>query len=128
MIKFLKTKILLVLSTAIVWFFGSPGVTHALLGLLTKPFEVVIEILMFLIIGGGLSYVALLASQGILTWVASPNFIKVSFTKADNVVVTAGWTVVRDFTNLLFILVLIAIGLMTALRTSKEYQVQKTLP
>ncbi len=128
MIKFLKTKILLVLSSAMIWFFGSPGITHALLGLLTKPFEVIIEILMFLILGGGMSYVALVATQGILNWVASPNFIKVSFTGADNVMVTAGWTVVRDFTNLLFILVLIVIGLMTALRTSKEYQVQKTLP
>ncbi len=61
----------------------------------------------------------------ILSWVISPDFINISFT--NNPFVTAGWGIVRDFANMFFIIVLMVIGLATALRR-KEYEAKKTLP
>lgn len=69
--------------------------------------------------------VFLTASQGILQWVISTDFISVKFTQ--NPIVDIGWTTVRDFANMFFILILVAIALGTALRI-REYEVKKLLP
>jgi 16S rRNA (adenine1518-N6/adenine1519-N6)-dimethyltransferase len=67
-----------------------------------------------------------LSTAGILlSWVISPDFINISFTT--NPFVQTGWSIVRDFANMFFILVLVVIGLATALRY-KEYEAKKTLP
>ncbi|MBT9169426.1 MAG: hypothetical protein DDT19_02785 [Syntrophomonadaceae bacterium] len=64
-------------------------------------------------------------AEGLLLFVLSPHFINVPYTT--NEFVTLGWTLARDFANMFFIIVLVIIGLATALRIS-EYQWQKTLP
>ena len=69
--------------------------------------------------------VFLSAAQGILNWVISPDFISVKFTQ--NPIVDVGWTTVRDFANMFFILILVAIALGTTLRI-REYEVKKLLP
>ncbi|GAF67718.1 unnamed protein product, partial [marine sediment metagenome] len=61
----------------------------------------------------------------LLGWVISPSFIGVKFT--DNPFVNVGWTLTRDLANMGFILILVAIGLGTALRIG-EYTAKKTLP
>lgn len=81
-----------------------------------------------LVTGGILAGIAQL-----LTWVTSGSFLSIPYTKltmADGItpsIVGIGWPMVRDLTNMIFVIVLIFIGLATALRL-KEYQVQKTLP
>lgn len=61
----------------------------------------------------------------LLGWVLSPSFIGVKFT--DNPFVNIGWTLTRDLANMGFIIVLVAIGLGTALRIG-EYTAKKTIP
>lgn len=64
----------------------------------------------------------------ILKWVTSDNFIKLSYTNpANNFILKTGWTLTRDLANIGFVIVLIIIGLATALRI-REYQWQKLLP
>ncbi len=99
----------------------------AIISLITKPVEIIVTIAFGLILALGISFAVLSTSNAIFSWVASPNFVRVPYTHFPNVVVDAGWTVVRDFTNLLFILVIVAIGIATALRI-REYEVRKTLP
>jgi len=72
-----------------------------------------------------ISGVLLSLASWLLSWVTSPSFIGVKFT--DNPFVTPAWGLVRDLTNMLFVLALIAIGLGTALRIA-GYKIQKTLP
>jgi len=62
----------------------------------------------------------------ILQWSIDPHFINVpGYTKG--AVVDVGWPVVRDLANMAIVLVLVAIGLATALRI-EEYYWRKTLP
>ena len=61
----------------------------------------------------------------ILSWVCSENFISLPYTSGP--VVEGSWMLVRDFTNMFFIVILVFIGLATALRI-KEYEAKKTLP
>jgi len=61
----------------------------------------------------------------ILWWVTSPYFTSLPYTYGG--IVDVGWPIVRDFTNMLFVIALVVIGLSTALRI-KEYQFQKALP
>lgn len=69
----------------------------------------------------------------ILSWVLSPYFITIPYTKLIDpttkalTIVGVGWPLVRDLANLLFIIILVFIGLATALRLG-EYQAKKTLP
>ncbi len=100
---------------------------HAWISIATKPIEFMISVLMGFLILIGISYVLLFVSNSILGWVTAPNFVTVSYTSPDNLLVQYGWTVVRDFVNLFFILVLVIIGIATALRL-REYEVKKTLP
>ncbi len=65
---------------------------------------------------------------GILAIVTHPNFIVLSYTNpAGNPLLQIGWTLTRDLANIGFIIILVIIGLATALRI-REYQWQKTLP
>ncbi len=64
-------------------------------------------------------------AERLLRFVLGPNFFNVHYTT--NEFVTLGWTLTRDFANIFFIIVLVIIGLATALRI-REYQWQKTLP
>ena len=61
----------------------------------------------------------------ILGWIISPAFISLKFT--NNAFVNAGLSITRGFSNLGFIVFLVAIGLATALRI-EEYKAKKTLP
>ena len=61
----------------------------------------------------------------ILGWIISPAFISLKFT--NNPFVNAGLSITRGFSNLGFIVFLVAIGLATALRI-EEYKAKKTLP
>ncbi|PIS38677.1 MAG: hypothetical protein COT34_02345 [Candidatus Nealsonbacteria bacterium CG08_land_8_20_14_0_20_43_11] len=82
-----------------------------------------------------LSSVGLQISGWVLSLVTSENFIRLSYTGIDNPltglasnpIVNAGWLFMRDLTNMLFIIVLVLIGLGTALKLS-GYEAKKTLP
>lgn len=71
----------------------------------------------------------------IFNWVISPGFISLSYTNAGlragdanfNNFVSVGWELTRSFTNIIFVIAMIIIGIGTALRMS-NYQMQKTLP
>jgi hypothetical protein len=61
------------------------------------------------------------------TTVQSPGFINWSFTGPDNPIVSTGWMLTRDLMNMLFVIVLVFIGLATALKL-EQYRYQKMLP
>lgn len=61
----------------------------------------------------------------LLGWSIDPFFITVPYTSGG--VIDAGWPVVRDLANMGIVLVLVFIGLATALRL-QEYQARRTLP
>ena len=77
----------------------------------------------FLYIGG---YFVRIAIE-ILNFVLSAQFFRYSLTGLDNPIVNVGWTLVRDLINITFVIILIVIGLATALRY-KDYQAKKALP
>ncbi len=92
----------------------------------------------FLFIIATASYAFATISDWFLRLTLSPEFITVPFTpipeagstygSADgNQFVGYGWTVVRDFVNMFFIIILIIIGLSTSLQI-ETYKWQKTLP
>lgn len=69
----------------------------------------------------------------VFNWVASDNFISLSYTQpgpvseGGNPFIEIGWTLTRDLTNIFFVLALVVIGLATALRWN-DYQAKKALP
>jgi hypothetical protein len=65
-------------------------------------------------------------SQAIFRWVSSPNFMGVSFTGPDNIVVQEGWKMLRNFANVGLLLGLIFIGLATAFNAA-GYNTKKLL-
>ncbi len=76
----------------------------------------------------GIGHLLLGIASVILTWVTRPGFIGLSYTNpSNNFILDIGWKLTRDLANIGFVVVLIIIGLATALRI-KEYQWQKTLP
>ncbi|MBL7142388.1 MAG: hypothetical protein ISS83_01915 [Candidatus Pacebacteria bacterium] len=79
-------------------------------------------------IGGIITGAFLWLSVNILNWVLSPNFISLSYTDpANNAFLDVGWSLTRDFANIIIVLALVVIGLGTALRLT-GYQAQKALP
>ena len=65
-------------------------------------------------------------SSIILGWATDPSgFINVPYTSGG--VIDIGWPIVRDLANMALVLILVIIGLATALRLS-EYEARKTLP
>ncbi len=72
-----------------------------------------------------LSQLLLFFANAFLAWASDPNLIKVGI--LENPFVLMGWEVVRDFVNLFFILIVVFIGIATALRI-KEYEIQKLWP
>lgn len=64
---------------------------------------------------------------GLLIWITSPGFISLSYTNpAGNPLLATGWALVRNLTNMGFVISFAFIGLATSLRI-KEYQAQKIL-
>lgn len=59
--------------------------------------------------------------------VLSGKVITWSYTQLSNPLINVGWTLTRDLTNMLFVIVLVIIGLGTALKL-KDYEGQKLLP
>jgi hypothetical protein len=72
-----------------------------------------------------ISTIFVIFANGFLDWAAAPDLVK--GTLMENDLVSSGWGITRDFVNLFFILVLIAIGIGTALRI-KGYEIKKALP
>lgn len=64
----------------------------------------------------------------LLNWVLSENFMPWSYTTpTGNPIIEIGWTLTRDLANMSFVVILVAIGLGTALKL-KEYDAQKLIP
>jgi len=63
-------------------------------------------------------------SEIILTWSVDPELFG---NVTDSEFVMTAWGMVRDFSNMFFVLIFVAIGIATALRI-KEYEIKKTLP
>jgi len=63
----------------------------------------------------------------VLNWVISDSFIDWSYTGLNNPIINIGWTLTRDLTNMIFIIILVMIGLGTALKF-EQYKLQKLLP
>lgn len=63
----------------------------------------------------------------LLQYVLSPEFLGMPITSPKFEIVYKMWQTVRDFSNMFFVLALVAIGLGTALKYG-EYQLQKALP
>lgn len=72
----------------------------------------------------GLAFLAIAGS--FLSIVNSPDFISLGYTQ-NNPFVIHGWTLVRDLSNMFFILFLVFIALGSTLRI-KEYELKKILP
>lgn len=118
---------LFLISSAFLQFFLAPSSAFAIFNLITEPFRVVIAVVVGFILVLGMSFALIGVSNGILAWVARPDFIQIGYTRPDNPIVQYGWATVRDFVNLFFILVGIIIGIATALRI-QQYEIKKLLP
>ena len=77
-----------------------------------------------LIIAVPLSLGLLKLSEIIFTWSVNPELVG---SVTNNTFVMTAWGIVRDFSNMFFILIFVIIGIATALRI-KAYEVKKTLP
>jgi hypothetical protein len=88
-----------------------------------------LKVLILVLFGGPLIIAAIfwMLAGTLLQFVLSPEFLSLPITSPQNKVVYDMWVMVRDFANMGFILVAVAIGLGTALRYG-EYQLQKALP
>ncbi len=75
-----------------------------------------------------ISWLVLLVSSGIFSWVISPSFITLPYTSGG--IVDIGWPITRDLANMGFVFTLLVIGVATALRFPKDegYKVKKALP
>ena len=80
----------------------------------------------FLLVISTISLVFSTFADWFLRVTLSPEFISVPYTTG-NEFVSYGWSIVRDFVNMFFILILIIIGLSTSLQV-ETYRWQKTLP
>src|SRR3989344_3549915 len=83
-------------------------------------------------IGWAVAQIAILVSQGALAIATlmlqqsvDSSFIRVPYTTGG--IIDVAWPIVRDFANMLLVLILIFIGLGTALRLG-DYEAKKTLP
>jgi len=94
------------------------------LDILTAPFVFLAKFVTALVVLVPLSWGILALSQIFLNWASNPALVGGITT---NEFVMEGWGMVRDFSNLFFILIVVAIGIATALRI-KQYEVKKTLP
>ncbi|MDO8654891.1 MAG: hypothetical protein Q7R48_00440, partial [bacterium] len=79
----------------------------------------------FLLAGLAMTTAAATLAGIILGLVIDPSFIRVPYTTGP--IIDTGWSVVRDFANMLIVFFLIIIGLATALRLG-QYEAKKTLP
>lgn len=64
---------------------------------------------------------------GLLHQLITGQLINVSYTGADNFIVTDGWSRMRDFANMIIVLGFVIVGIATALRW-KEYAAKQLLP
>ncbi|MBI4123092.1 MAG: hypothetical protein HY458_01870 [Parcubacteria group bacterium] len=106
----------------------SPNVAQAQFGGFLGGIANAIAVLVigqFLLAGLFLTTAAATIAGIILGLATDPSFIRVPYTTGP--IVETGWTVVRDFANMLIVFFLIIIGLATALRLG-QYEAKKTLP
>ncbi len=130
MIKKIKEKkiilgVLLVLMIVSLPLFFADGITN--IGELTASAITGV----FLLTTATISFVFSTFADWFLRITLSPEFINVPYTPGGagggNEFVFYGWSIVRDFVNMFFILILIIIGLSTSLQF-ETYKWQKTLP
>ena len=129
LLKYLKTKaqrFLFWLSFIAISLFLPFRTAKAIPGLdiLTAPFVFLARLATALVIAIPLSWGFLALAQIFLNWASNPALVGGITT---NDFVMEGWGIIRDFSNLFFILIVVAIGIATALRI-KQYEVKKTLP
>jgi len=94
------------------------------LDILTAPFVFLAKLATAFVIAVPMSWGLLALAQVFLNWASNPALVGGITT---NDFVMEGWGIVRDFSNLFFILIVVAIGIATALRI-RQYEVKKTLP
>ncbi|MBU3918574.1 hypothetical protein KKC63_01540 [Patescibacteria group bacterium] len=94
------------------------------LDILTAPFVFLAKVGTAFVILVPVSWGLLALAQIFLSWASNPALVGGITT---NEFVMEGWGIVRDFSNLFFILIVVAIGIATALRI-RQYEVKKTLP
>ncbi|MEA3453208.1 MAG: hypothetical protein U9Q96_02665 [Patescibacteria group bacterium] len=87
----------------------------------------IIEMLVKLWFGVGITNFLLRMSNGFLGWVTDPQFIADAGGYTRNALVQEGWQITRDLVNMFFVLVMVGIGIATMLRT-KGYEIKKLLP
>jgi hypothetical protein len=127
--KIYKKRFLLSTVLALVFLFlpfaGSAQITN--IGELTASAMASV----FLLTTATISFVFSTFADWFLRITLSPEFISVPYTpggpSGGNEFVFYGWSIVRDFVNMFFILILIIIGLSTSLQI-ETYRWQKTLP
>jgi len=109
----------------ILLFLLKPRSAFAIFELLLAPLLFVAKLLAACIALVGISYAFVFAANAFFGWATNPASIQLPIT--NNPLVITGWEVVRDFTNLFFILVVVALGLSVALRTISERQVGRLI-
>ncbi|MCX6738214.1 MAG: hypothetical protein NTY11_02270 [Candidatus Parcubacteria bacterium] len=121
-----RQKVILWLTFVITMIIAPTHPVRAQFGIeiLTAPFVFLAHLGTMLLIAMPISFLALEMGQIFLSWTSNPALVG-SITH--NQFVLLGWATVRDFANLFFILIIVAIGIATALRI-KQYEVKKTLP
>jgi len=129
LLKYLKTKaqkFLFWLSFIAISLFLPFGTVKAIPGLdiLIAPFVFLAYLVTAIVVLIPVSWGLLALAQIFLNWASNPALVGGITT---NDFVMEGWGIVRDFSNLFFILIVVAIGIATALRI-KQYEVKKTLP
>lgn len=75
----------------------------------------------------GISYYFLKAAVWFMGFVQSESFISWTYTGMDNPIMEVGWTLARDLTNMFFIIIMVFIGLATALKLD-QYRYQQLIP
>ena len=108
------------------------GIWHSLKGPLGDigSFFLSALIAFLFILMDALAFSVLSISSGIFKLVTNPNFTNFGpgyTTFTNNPLVNHGWLIVRDFTNMLFVLALVIIALATIIRY-KDYAAKKALP
>ncbi|TFG35187.1 MAG: hypothetical protein E4H47_02020 [Parcubacteria group bacterium] len=102
-----------------------PALTGAVGGAGDFLLQAVIGVVIYILTTVSTTFLSV--AHSLLSWVISPDFLQMSMTGADNIVVSYGWSITRDLANIFLLLGLVVIGLGIILGID-EYNAKKTLP